>query len=83
MPHIAAFDLAHLGQQPGRFPHKTLFLNGGKSKFLRSTHLPTIAKLFPTFALATVREAGHWIFHEAPEETLSIVQRYLDEEIPH
>ena len=63
------------------YPNKTLFLNGGKSKYLRAAHLSVISQLFPTFSLATIRNAGHWVHAEAPEDTLSIVQRYLDEEI--
>lgn len=79
LPHIAAFDLPEA--QQGRYPHKTLFLNGGKSKYLRAAHLPEIARLFPTFSLATIREASHWVHADAPEETLAIVQRYLDQEM--
>lgn len=45
-----------------------------------STHTHT-KQLFPTFSLATIRGAGHWVHAEKPEETLQMVQRYLDEEM--
>ena len=41
----------------------------------------TKTQLFPTFSLATIRGAGHWVHAEKPEETLQMVQRYLDEEM--
>ena len=47
-----------------------------------SRHIHTHTKqLFPTFSLATIRGAGHWVHAEKPEETLQMVQRYLDEEM--
>uniref|UniRef100_I2CPM3 Alpha beta hydrolase fold protein n=1 Tax=Nannochloropsis gaditana (strain CCMP526) TaxID=1093141 RepID=I2CPM3_NANGC len=83
LPEIAAFDVGGDDSTScsTAYPHKTLFLNGGKSKYLRTAHLSTIAQLFPTFSLATIRDAGHWVHAEKPEETLNIIQRYLDEEL--
>ncbi|GAB5033712.1 alpha beta hydrolase [Nannochloropsis oceanica] len=83
LPEIAAFDVGGVDSSScsAAYPHKTLFLNGGKSKYLRTAHLSTIAQLFPTFSLATIRDAGHWVHAEKPEETLNIIQRYLDEEL--
>jgi hypothetical protein len=53
LPEIAAFDVGGDDSTScsTAYPHKTLFLNGGKSKYLRTAHLSTIAQLFPTFSL--------------------------------
>lgn len=55
----------------------------GSSPNNQHTQPPPTSKqqLFPTFSLATIRGAGHWVHAEKPEETLQMVQRYLDEEM--
>ena len=64
------------------FEGNSLFINGGKSRYLLSSHLPVISKLFPVFSLATIRDAGHWVHSEKPQETSAMIARYLDENAP-
>jgi pimeloyl-ACP methyl ester carboxylesterase len=45
------------------------------------THPSFHPSLRPSLLPATIRDAGHWIHAEKPEETLNIIQRYLDEEL--
>jgi len=44
---------------------------------ITSLHSPALL----SFPSATIRDAGHWVHAEKPEETLNIIQRYLDEEL--
>jgi len=79
---LAAFDLPQspesaYGSQLS-YNGDALFVAGGKSRFLRSSHLSTIAALFPRYALTSVREAGHWLHVEAAEQTQALIKAYLE-----
>jgi esterase len=54
------------------------FVHGGQSKFVRSSHLSTIANFFPRHMLTTIRGAGHWVHAEAPEDVTALLQHYLE-----
>jgi pimeloyl-ACP methyl ester carboxylesterase len=54
------------------------FIHGGQSRFVRSSHIPTIASYFPNHLLTTVRGAGHWIHAEAPDDTTALLKKFLD-----
>mmetsp|Transcript_19797 Transcript_19797/g.26106 ORF Transcript_19797/g.26106 Transcript_19797/m.26106 type:complete len:364 (-) Transcript_19797:371-1462(-) len=62
------------------YNQETLFIAGGKSRFLRSKHLPTISNHFPKFSLVTVREAGHWLHVEAPDRIIQLIKAYVERE---
>mmetsp|Transcript_27389 Transcript_27389/g.40141 ORF Transcript_27389/g.40141 Transcript_27389/m.40141 type:complete len:408 (-) Transcript_27389:234-1457(-) len=55
-----------------------LLIHGGKSKFVKSSHLPTIQSYFPNHMLTTIRGAGHWVHAEAPDDVMLLLKRYLD-----
>jgi pimeloyl-ACP methyl ester carboxylesterase len=57
------------------------FIHGGQSRFVRSSHLQSIAKYFPNHMLTTIKGAGHWVHAEAPEDTTALLQRFLDRNI--
>lgn len=60
------------------YPKDTLFIAGGKSRYIRSVHLPAISILFPRFSLRTLPNAGHWCHTDDPTGTLESVKLYLD-----
>lgn len=58
-------------------PIPTLVLKGDKSDFVKAAHVQAIAKLFPRYALATVRNAAHWLHIEQPEQSAGAVAAFL------
>ena len=60
----------------------TLFVAGGKSRFLRSSHLPAIQEHFSRFSLSTIRSADHWIHADEPEALLLKGHMVLDRRHP-
>ena len=54
------------------------FIHGGASRFVRHSHISTIASFFPNHMLTTIRGSGHWVHAEAPDDTIALLKRYLD-----
>lgn len=54
------------------------FIHGGASRFVRHSHMSTIAGFFPNHMLTTIRGVGHWVHAEAPDDTIALLKRYLD-----
>ncbi len=76
MPEISAFpelpaDLAFTGP--------TLFIAGDRSDYIRPEHRPVIKRLFPRAQLIRIKEAGHWVHAERPQEFLAAVLAFLGE----
>jgi len=61
------------------YPYKnpTLILKGSKSSFVRSSHMSRLSSLFPLYNVASVKDAGHWLHHDQPEDTTSIVSHFI------
>lgn len=59
------------------FLNPVLLMKGGTSKFVRSSHIPSISLLFPNFTLMTVREAGHWLHFEKPKESSELLMKFI------
>lgn len=72
LPELAQWELT------GQYNGNTLFVGGGKSRYVRSSHLPTISGHFNRFSISTVRNAAHWIHADEPEALLLIVQSFLE-----
>jgi pimeloyl-ACP methyl ester carboxylesterase len=68
-----------LGQPPhkGDFEGPTLFIRGGKSRYIQAEDEPLIEKEFPAAKIVTVEKAGHWVHAEAPKELLQQVNGFL------
>mmetsp|Transcript_67282 Transcript_67282/g.109082 ORF Transcript_67282/g.109082 Transcript_67282/m.109082 type:complete len:419 (-) Transcript_67282:167-1423(-) len=84
---IGGFDLGQGPQAPASelglsFRRDAFFVQGGKSRFISSRHLPEISSMFPRFTLQTIRNAGHWVHSEDPETTVNNVQKFLDRQDP-
>lgn len=54
-----------------------LLMKGANSKFVRSSHIPSISSMFPMFTLVTVRDAGHWLHFEKPNESSESLIRFI------
>jgi pimeloyl-ACP methyl ester carboxylesterase len=54
-----------------------LLMKGANSKFVRSSHIPQISSMFPSFTLLTVRDAGHWLHFEKPNESSESLIRFI------
>jgi pimeloyl-ACP methyl ester carboxylesterase len=59
------------------FAGPTLFIRGGKSKYLQPEDEPLIREWFPAAQIQTIEEAGHWIHADQPEEFLRLVLDFL------
>jgi esterase len=67
---VPAPDATYLGP--------TLFIAGGRSRYIQPEHRPLIARLFPNSEQVVIAEAGHWPHAERPAEFLTHVRRFLD-----
>jgi pimeloyl-ACP methyl ester carboxylesterase len=61
-----------------RYDGDVFFIHGGASRFVRHSHMATIASYFPNHMLTTIRGSGHWVHAEAPDDTIALLKRYLD-----
>ena len=59
------------------FPKPTLFVAGGRSRYIIEHHHPEIRRLFPQATIETIPEAGHWVHADAPAAFLQIVSEFL------
>ena len=86
---LASFDLASSSSSSSsdtsaidntklQFTGDAFFINGGQSKFVRSSHLSSIQEYFPNHMLTTIKGAGHWVHAEAPEDTTALIQQFLN-----
>ena len=56
----------------------TLFVAGARSDYVQPEHRAAIRRLFPKASLVRLRDAGHWIHAERPEEFLDTLLPFLD-----
>jgi pimeloyl-ACP methyl ester carboxylesterase len=73
IPSLMGWDLG----SRARYAGNTLFVAGGKSRFLRSSHLPEIQSSFTHFSLTTLRNASHWVHADEPDALLLIALNFL------
>lgn len=59
------------------FPKPTLFIKGGRSRYIQDKDGPSIKQLFPQAEIATIEEAGHWVHAEAPEKFYQLVVNFI------
>lgn len=59
------------------YKNPTLILKGSKSTFVRSSHVPRLSSLFPMYNIASVKDAGHWLHHDQPEDTTFVVSNFI------
>ncbi|XP_013787777.1 protein ABHD11-like [Limulus polyphemus] len=56
----------------------TLFICGEKSNYVRKGDHEEIHKLFPKAKILYIKEAGHWVHSERPEQFLDAVLEFLN-----
>jgi len=61
------------------FTGPSLFVRGGKSRYVQDQDMDTIQSLFTEYYVETVADAGHWIHAERGEELFHLVQKFLTE----
>jgi esterase len=66
------FDL----QFSGKFEEPTLFVRGGRSKYILDEDMKRINEVFPGAKLETL-DTGHWVQAEKPKEFVALVENWL------
>jgi pimeloyl-ACP methyl ester carboxylesterase len=61
------------------FEGPALFVRGENSGYIRDEDLHDILHLFPAARLETVKESGHWVHADNPEEFGRVVMDFLIE----
>ena len=54
-----------------------LFMRGEKSNYIQDSDLKDIESRFPNYKLATIKDSGHWIHAEKPNEFFEEVLNFL------
>ena len=60
------------------FERPTLFIRGEQSNYIRAEHDDVIHELFPKARTTTIRNAGHWLHAEQPQQFLHEVRNFLE-----
>jgi len=60
-----------------RFEKPALFVRGGESNYILDEDKSLIKQVFPRSTLLTIKNAGHWVHADAPDDLLRIVQKFL------
>jgi esterase len=61
----------------GKFEKPTLFIRGGKSKYVKDEDMTRIKEVFPRTELKTL-DTGHWVQAEKPQEFVDTVMTWLN-----
>ena len=56
----------------------TLFLLGGTSNYVQSSHMGEIERLFPNAKTEVIPGAGHWLHAEKPAEVTAALRTFLE-----
>ena len=59
------------------FAKPTLFIRGGKSKYIKAEDEPLIRELFPRSQIQTIAAASHWVHADEPQEFLRLLFDFL------
>jgi esterase len=74
-------NLSNIGldlQFKGTFDKPTLFIRGGRSKYVRDEDMTHIKEVFPKATLETL-DTGHWVQAEKPKEFVELVLKWLNQ----
>lgn len=59
------------------FDGETLFIRGGKSRYIKDEDWADIQQLFTNAELKTIEGSGHWVHAEKPAEVIELVTDFL------
>ena len=79
LPVIAA-KIEQIGKglnQNTSYDQPTLFIRGGRSDYIRDSDLNLIHSIFSNSKVETLKEAGHWLHAEKPQEFFDITTQFL------
>lgn len=62
----------------GVFENQTLFIAGSQSDYILPEDREKIDRLFPRSRIVTIKDAGHWVHADKPEELRNMVMEFLD-----
>ena len=54
----------------------TLFIAGGRSRYIQPDNFPVMRRLFPHYRLDVIKDAGHWVHAQSPEAFLALVNDF-------
>lgn len=63
---------------PDRFAGPTLFVRGGRSRFVSADDFPRIREIFPHAVLETIAEAGHNVHFDRPEAFAECLKGWME-----
>lgn len=63
------------------FEKPALFIRGSLSGYIKDSDFPLIKSLFPKAEIVTIDGAGHWVHADQPEALLSVLNKFLDQEV--
>jgi esterase len=63
--------------EEGKYNGPTLFVRGGRSKYILEADEELIRSYFPAAEIQTIPNVGHWVHAEAPRELLEILENWL------
>mmetsp|Transcript_9709 Transcript_9709/g.12686 ORF Transcript_9709/g.12686 Transcript_9709/m.12686 type:complete len:439 (-) Transcript_9709:40-1356(-) len=82
MGAMGSFGIGPNGESPKElgcsYGGPVLFIAGGRSEFIKSSHLQEISQMFPNYLIRTLHGAGHFVMTDAPKDSLKNVKMYLD-----
>ena len=61
---------------PGVFNGPFLLIKGSKSNFVTSKHLNIIKQSFKHYSVVSIKDCGHWIHAEKPEEASEVLKTF-------
>jgi len=59
------------------FNKPSLFIGGDKSQYLTGDNIYQIFQIFPEAKLEVIKNAGHWLHVDAPEELLEMIREFI------
>jgi esterase len=60
---------------------QTLFIKGDRSNYIPDSRIGEIIKVFPNSRVLSIKNAGHWVHSEKPNEFLAEVLKFLKLEV--
>ena len=58
--------------------NEVLFIKGEKSKYIDAEKLKLSEMFFPNYKLQKIRNAGHWVHYENPNDFFLVCSDYLN-----
>jgi esterase len=66
-----------VGVPEGNSDVEALFIRGERSDYVLDADIPEIQKRFPNYKLSTIKDSGHWIHAEKPNEFFEEVMEFI------